>query len=305
MALEETVAEAMEDATGELGDGIRHSLAGVREKLTLFHVLRLLGATVWILLWLVPILAMAYIALKPTNQLITESFWNLPDTVVLLENLRTAWVDANFRNYAVNSFIYASIGGLGAVFLASMAGFAIAKLDPPGKNALLYVILLFTFFPFQMYLIPLVKMYQSVGIYSTKTGMILIYTTIAIPFAAFIQRNYIATIPDSLYEAARIDGLTNFQIYWKIYLPLAKPAFAVALIFQWIWIWNEFVFGLVLTSEPSARPIATGLASLSGRSPRWSILAAGTLMTVIAPALVYIAFQNYFERGLLAGTQKG
>jgi multiple sugar transport system permease protein len=280
-------------------------LATVREELNLYNGLRLLGAVVWITVWIVPILAMAYIALKPTNQLLTGAFWSPPADVALLSNLQTAWVDANFSEYAINSFIYATVGASGAVLFASFAAFAIVQLNPPGENVLLYGILLFTFFPFQMYLIPLVKMYQAVGIYSTKTGMVLIYTTIAIPFAAFLMRNYLATIPDSLYESARIDGLTNFQIYWKIYLPLAKPAFAVGLIFQWIWIWNEFLFGLVLTSDTSARPIATGLSGLSGRSPRWSVLAAGTLLTVIAPVAVYIFFQKYFERGLLAGAQKG
>lgn len=291
---EETPAEPGESPMAPLG-----------VELNLFNAFRLLGATVWILVWMIPVIAMAYIALKPTNQLITGAFWALPEQLAIISNLRTAWVDANFGQYAVNSFLYATFGGGGAVLLASFAAFAIVQLDPPGKNGLLYVILLFTFFPFQMYLIPLVKMYQTVGIYSSKTGMVLIYTTIAIPFAAFLMRNYLTTIPDSLYESARIDGLTNFQIYWKIYMPLAKPAFAVGLIFQWIWIWNEFLFGLVLTSETSARPIATGLASLSGRSPRWSILAAGTLLTVIAPILVYLFFQDYFERGLLAGAQKG
>jgi multiple sugar transport system permease protein len=277
----------------------------LQSRVNLYNALRFVGAGVWILIWLVPILAMVYISLKPTNQLVTEPFWNLPSQVVLIENLRTAWVDASFSQYALNSFIYATVGSVAAVFLASLAGFTISQLDPPGKNGLLYLILLFTFFPFQMYLIPLVKMYQGVGIYNSKGGMILIYTTIAIPFAAFLMRNYLSTIPDSLYESARIDGLSNFQVYWKIFLPLAKPAFAVGLIFQWIWIWNEFVFGLVLTSGANARPIATGLSSLSGRSPRWAVLAAGTLLTVIAPIIVYVVFQDYFERGLLAGAQKG
>ena len=276
-----------------------------QNNLNLYNTLRFVGASVWAIIWLVPIIAIAYISLKPTNQLITGAFWALPQQVELLSNLQTAWVDASFSQYAVNSFLYATIGAGGAVLLASFAAYAIVQLNPPGENVLLYVILLFTFFPFQMYLIPLVKMYQSANIYSTKGGMVLIYVTIAIPFAAFLMRNYLTTIPDSLYEAARIDGLSNFQIYWKIYMPLAKPAFAVGFIFQWVWIWNEFVFGLVLTSDTSSRPIATGLASLGGRSPRWSVLAAGTLLTVIAPVIVYLIFQKYVERGLLAGAQKG
>ena len=270
-----------------------------------FRVIRALLAIILSFVWLVPIIAMAFISLKSTSQLITGAFWGLPESLELLSNLQTAWTDGNFGQYAINSFLYATVGGGLAVFLASLAGFTIGRLDPPGKNALLYVILLFTFFPFQMYLIPLVRGLQMTNLYNTRSGMIIVYTAIAIPFAAFVLRNYFVTIPQSLYEAARIDGLSKFQIYWRVYAPLAKPAFAVAFIFQWVWIWNEFLFGLVLTSGPAARPIATGLASLGGRAPTWSVLAAGTFLTVLPSAIVYIAFQKYFERGLLAGAEKG
>ena len=279
------------------------SIRGWLNEADLFDIARQLLATIWLLLWLIPLFAIVYISLKPSSQLITEPFWSSPDTIELIANLRIAWTDANFREFAVNSFLYATVGASAAVFLASLAGFTIGRLDPPGKNLLLYLVLLFTFFPFQMYLIPLVNMGHTSGLYNTRFGMILVYTAVAIPFAAFLMRNYFVTIPLSLYEAARIDGLSKFQIYWRIYLPLAKPAFAVAFIFQWVWIWNEFLFGLVLTSGTSARPIATGLAQLSGRAPQWSVLAAGTLMTLIIPAVVYIIFQRYFERGLLAGTK--
>lgn len=275
------------------------------EQMDSFDAMRLLLTLGVVVLWMLPLLAMIFISLKPTDQLIAGEFWALPQNLAVVDNLATAWEDAKFRSYAVNSFIYATVGGGLAVFLASLAGFAIARLDPPGKEWLLYAILLFTFFPFQMYLIPLVRMSHITELFNTRAGMIIVYVAIAIPFAAFVLRNYFITLPKSLYESARIDGLSDFQIYWRIYLPLAKPALAVAMIFQWVWIWNEFLFGLVLTSGANARPIATGLASLSGRSPRWSVLAAGTLLTIIPAAIVYISLQKYFERGLLAGTGKG
>jgi multiple sugar transport system permease protein len=290
-----------------LGDRVRE-LASLDDRdvdVDAVSVVRYTLVTAVLLVWMLPIAAMFYIALKPTEQLITGAFWALPNSLALLDNLATAWQDASFRAYAVNSLLYATVGGGLAVFLASLAGFTIARLDPPGKNLLLYLVLLFTFFPFQMYLIPLVKMWHATGLFSSKPGMVVVYVAIAIPFAAFVLRNYFVTLPRSLYESARIDGLSDFQIYWRIYLPLAKPALAVALIFQWVWIWNEFLFGLVLTSGAEARPIATGLASLSGRAPRWSVLAAGTLLTIVPAAIVYVSMQKYFVRGLLAGTKKG
>jgi multiple sugar transport system permease protein len=244
-----------------------------------------------------------YIAVQPS--LPQGAFWSTPERVALVGNLVEAWTEANFGRYAVNSLLYASVGSVVAVFLASLAGFTIARLDIPYSNGILYLILLFTFFPFQMYLIPLVKLANMTGFYNTTSGLTIVYITIAIPFAAFVLRNYFVTIPNSLYEAARIDGLSKFQIYWKIYLPLAKPALAVALIFQWIWIWNEFIFGLVLTSSPDARPVATALALLGGRSADWTVLAAGTLMTVLPPLVIFLLFQKHFVRGLLAGAEKG
>ena len=291
--------ESIDSDQGDEGDGDRSTGDGA------FWRVKTVMAIVLSFVWLVPILALAFISLKPTSQLITGPFWALPDSLAFISNLQTAWTDGNFGQYAINSFLYATVGGGIAVFLASLAGFTIGRLDPPGKNGLLYLILLFTFFPFQMYLIPLVRGFQMANLYNTKDGMILVYIAIAIPFATFVLRNYFVTIPKSLYEAARIDGLSKFQIYWRVYVPLAKPAFAVAFIFQWVWIWNEFLFGLVLTSSASARPIATGLASLGGRAPTWSVLAIGTLLTVIPSAIVYISFQKYFERGLLTGAEKG
>ncbi|WP_224337814.1 carbohydrate ABC transporter permease [Haloprofundus halobius] len=284
-------------------DGAKNDVAEYLKNLNGFNVLR--GGLIVLIsvLWLIPLLALLYIAVQPS--LPQGAFWSLPESIALISNLGEAWSDGNFGNYAINSLIYASVGAVIAVFLASLAGFTIAQLDIPYRDGILFLILLFTFFPFQMYLIPLVKVANMTGLYNTKTGVSIIYITIAIPFAAFVLRNYFITIPNSLYEAARIDGLSKFQIYWKIYLPLAKPALAVALIFQWIWIWNEFLFGLVLTSSPDARPMATALALLGGRSADWTVLAAGTLLTVGPPLVVFLLFQKHFVRGLLAGTQKG
>lgn len=283
--------------------GMKTSFAEFYRSIDGFSLLRGGLIALMSVLWLTPLLALLYISVQPS--LPQDAFWSLPESIALLDNLRQAWTEAHFGNYALNSLIYASVGSMVAVFLASLAGFTIARLDISYSNGILYLILLFTFFPFQMYLIPLVKMTNMTGLYNSKVGLSTVYITIAIPFAAFVLRNYFITIPTSLYEAARIDGLSKFQIYWKIYLPLAKPALAVALIFQWIWIWNEFLFGLVLTSSPDARPVATALALLGGRSADWTILAVGTLLTVVPPLVVFLLFQKHFVRGLLAGTQKG
>lgn len=270
-----------------------------------FDAVRYVLAGVLLFVWLVPVLLLVYLSIYPPDALLHGSVWDFPDRFALFSNMQRVTEVSNFYVAALNSFIYAIVAGTAAVFLASIAAFTIARLDIPAKNAFLYLILLFTFFPFHMYLIPLVKMYQITGLYNTRVGIIIVYTAVAIPFATFIMRNYYVTLPSSLYEAALIDGLSKFQIYWKIYLPLAKPAFTVALIFQYIWAWNEFVLGLVLTSSASARPISAALNSLNGLAPSFPVLAVAALITATPPVILYLLFQKQFERGLISGAKVG
>ena len=282
-----------------------YDLQKIRQSLTLISIFRYVLAILWAAIWLIPLAAMIYIAMKTSKQLITNPFWSFPESIRLINNLALAWSDARFESYAFNSLIYATFGAGSAMVLSSFVAYAITQLNVHRSDELFYAILAIIFFPFQMYLIGISKTWHATGLFNTKIGMIIFYSAIAVPFAVLIMRNYFTTLPRSLFEAARIDGLTKYQIYWHIYAPLAKPAFAVVFIFQWVWIWNEFLFGLVLTSSLQTRPMATGLASLSGRSPDWSLLAAGTAISIIPPILIYIAFQKYFVRGLLSGANKG
>lgn len=280
-------------------------LADVVTDISRFEAFRYSLICVLLLVWLIPVMLLVYLSIYPPDALLHGSVWDPPGRFALFSNMQAVTDVSNFYVAALNSFIYAIVAGTTAVFLASVAAFAIARLDVPAKNVFLYLILLFTFFPFHMYLIPLVKMYQITGLYDTRIGIIIVYTAVAIPFATFIMRNYYVTLPSSLYEAALIDGLSKYQIYWRIYLPLAKPAFTVALIFQYIWAWNEFVLGLVLTSSPSARPIAAALNSLNGLAPDFPVLAVAALITATPPVILYLVFQKQFERGLISGAKVG
>lgn len=263
-------------------------------------VFRYLLVFVTLPVWLIPIFTMIYITLKPTEEIAREGFWALPDTIALVSNLHSAWTEAAFQTFAINSFIYATVGGILAVLVSSLAAFTLARLEIRGTNAIFFSILLFMFFPFQMYLIPLVNMSHAVDLYNTRSALIIVYIAVAIPFSVFLLRNYFITISESLHEAGQIDGLSTFQVFWLIYLPLAKPALAVALIFQWVWIWNEFLFGLVLTTSESTRPISTGLAMIGTTATPWPVVMAGAIITALPSILIYFSLQKYFERGLLS-----
>ena len=286
-------------------DQLRERIQQTFNNISTFQMLRYGLIAILLLVWLIPVLVVLYLSVVPMEQLVRGEHWQLPEQVALFGNFVEVMEVSDFYISALNSFTYALVAGTTAVFFASVAGFTISQLDIPAKNFFLYFILLFTFFPTHMYLIPLVKMYQITGLYNTRIGIIIVYIAVAIPFATFIMRNYYVTLPSSLYEAAKIDGLSKFQIYWKIYLPLGKPAFLVALIFQYIWAWNEFVLGLVLTSSSSARPISAALNRLDGLAPDWPVLAVAAIITATPPMLLYLIFQEQFERGLISGAKVG
>jgi len=202
----------------------------------------------------------------------------------------------------MNSLFYGLIGAWGAILLSSIAAFSIARLRVKGSLNWFFLIWSGTIFIFQIYLIPLFKMYISTGFYDTFWGMILFYIAICIPFCMFIFRNYFLTLPEDILEAARLDGCSNFKAYWKIYKPLSKPAIAVLFLFQFTWVWNDLMFGMVLTRSINVRPIMVGLAQLqgfrAGSGTNIPSLMAGALIASVSTILLFVFLRRYFIEGM-------
>ena len=257
--------------------------------------------------WIGPFYATVIAALKTNREFATSPFWVPPVSPIdsLVENLRTAWVDGSVQHYFFNSLIYACVGSVAATLVASLAAFPIARLKFRGSSFVFYLIMCGTFFPFQMYIIPLLQLWIKLNLYNTNLGMQLVYTAICIPFVVFLLRNYLITIPSDLQDAARIDGLSYFGMYWRIFLPLSLPAIAVGITFQFIWIWNDLLFGLVLTSSPTTRNIMAGITTLSGSiSYTYATLSAVSLIAATPTIVVFILLQRYVTRGILLGAVK-
>lgn len=145
-------------------------------------------------------------------------------------------------------------------------------------------------------------MYISTGLYDTLWGMILFYIAICIPFCTFIFRNYFLTLPEDILEAARLDGCSNFKAYWKIYMPLSKPAIAVLFLFQFTWVWNDLMFGMVLTRSINVRPTMVGLAQLqgfrAGSGTDIPSLMAGAIAASAPTILLFVFLRRYFIEGM-------
>lgn len=248
--------------------------------------------------WLLPMVSTFMIAFKSPADFISSKFYDLPKQFYLMENLQKALEYYRFYINMFNSLIYSVIGTAGCIIVASLAGFSIVKLRPKFNFSLFMIIYSGTIFPFQMYLIPLYKIYNSLGLYDTKLGMILLYTAICTPFALFVFRGYYQTIDDSLVEAAKIDGCGPTRMYMKIFLPLLKVPIAVVAVFQGMWIWNDLLFGMVLSQTDEIRPIMVAITSMAGSGGgNVPLLMTGVICTSIPTIVFFFALRKYFIQG--------
>jgi len=261
-----------------------------------------------VVLWLFPLAAIVSTVTKAPSQFDQLFFWAVPDFVDIPSNLFTnfftAWTRAGLGSNFVNSLVYAIAGGVGSAFVASLAGFALVHLKIRGSQSWFMGIFSGNLFPFQMFLIPLYIATSKLGIYDTRLGMALVYIGICTPFALLVYRNYALTIPQEIMEAARIDGCSDLEIYWKIFMPLTKAAFVVVFIFQFRWTWNDILFGMVLTQD--VRPVMTALAKLSGlrAGVPTPVIAAGAVVASAPTVIVLLGLQRYFIKGLSLQTGK-
>ena len=205
------------------------------------------------------------------------------------------------------------------IFIASMAGYALAWMRFRGSDAIFFGIFALQVVPLQMALVPLQQYYvhglqiagitllPSPGINGTIAQIWLTHTMFSMPQAIFLIHNFIAQLPSSLMEAARVDGASHLRIFRSIVLPLSMPAIASFGIFQFLWVWNDLLVSLVFAGGGSdVAPITVGLANLSGtRDSAWHLLSAGAFVSIIVPLVVFLSLQRFFVRGLLAGGLKG
>jgi multiple sugar transport system permease protein len=198
----------------------------------------------------------------------------------------------------LNSLIYSISGVFFCVILSSTAAFAVTKLRPKGSFFIFLLIYSGTIFPFQLYLIPLMRTYNFLNIYNTKFGMILLYSAICTPFATFLYRGYFLNMDNQIMQAAMIDGCGPVGIFFRIYMPQLKAPTAVVALFQGMWIWNDLLFGMILSSSEKVRPIMVAVAQSTGTGGgKIPVMMAGVIFTSIPTVLLFIVLRKYFIKG--------
>ena len=237
--------------------------------------------------------------------------WDVPARISL-DSFITAWFGSESQGFRGlqhnfwNSVRLAVPGTLLSALLGSMNGYVLARWKFRGADAVFALLLFGMFIPYQSILIPLVRVLSAVGLYGSIPGLIVTHVVYGLPITTLIFRNYYATVPGELVEAARIDGAGMLGIYRRIIFPISMPGFAVVMIWQFTSIWNDFLFGVIVTPRPAVQPIMVALNNLAGSYiVEWNVQMAGALLAALPTMILYIVLGRYFMRGLLAGSLKG
>jgi len=221
-------------------------------------------------------------------------------------NFYLAWTKGGFGIYFFNSIFYTLTVVIGVVFIASLAAYAFARLEFPGKNIFFYLFLATLMIPLPGAFIALYVLLMKLHLVNTRLGYILIQINGGLALGIFLLKTFFEKMPRDLEDAARIDGCGKFGIYWRVALPLAKPAIAVVVIFNALTVWNEYLLAMLLLSNKSLMPLQRGLMVFQGAYvTQYPLLMAGITITVIPIVLMYIVMQKYIITGITAGAVTG
>ena len=259
--------------------------------------------------YLMPVYVLLVTGLKEFAEVDLYHMWN-PPSELHFDSFKKAWFGGMgysglFSNF-LNSVYIAVPATIISALLGSINGYVLAKWKFRGSENLFMLLLFGMFIPYQSILIPLVQVLYKIGLYSSIPGLVLVHIVYGIPITTLLFRNYYATVPTNLVEAAKIDGANIFRIYRWVMLPVSMPGFAVTMIWQFTSIWNDFLFAVTVAQNPNIQPITVALNNLAGSYiVEWNIQMAGSLLAALPTLLIYIFLGRYFMRGLLAGSLKG
>jgi multiple sugar transport system permease protein len=271
--------------------------------------------TAMAVLWIAPILWAVYLSLRPLAETNKYGYLSLPRSITFA-NYKDAWVQGDVMHYFVNSLLITVPAVILTLFLASCVAFVLSRLNVRFN---VFMLLLFTagnLLPQQVFLAPLFKIYTTVAlpswlsdsgkVYDSIWGLIAINTSFQLGFCVFVLSNFMKTIPDSITEAAIVDGASVWRQYWNLTLPLCRPALAAMATLLTTWIYNDFFWALTLISTGSKYPITSALNDLKGTyAQNDNLLAAGSLIVAVPTLIVYFTLQKQFIAGLTLGSDKG
>ena len=259
---------------------------------------------IWSLIVLFPIWTLVVNSFKPQKQIFKDPF-GLPETFTL-DGYREAWNNGRFDLYFINTLIVTAIA-LGLIlFIGSMAAYALAKWKSPVSSFLYVFFIAGLMIPIRLGTLDLVRLIKALNLQDTYWSLIPVYVAMGMPIATFVLTAFIKELPGEMFEAAKIDGATEWQVYSRIVLPLMRPALATVAIFNMIKIWNDFWFPLVFIRAEESRTVALGVSLLFGQyRTDWTRALAVLSLAAVPMLILYMILAREFIKGLTAGAVKG
>jgi alpha-glucoside transport system permease protein len=258
------------------------------------------------LIWLIPTFGLLVESLRDPATYTGGGWWKVfaHPAQLTFDNYSQILKDSTITDSFLNT-IYITVPATALVILiGAAAGYAFAWMEFPGRDWYFLVVVGLLVIPIQIALIPVVKLYSTLGISGSLLSVILFHVAFGLPFAIFLLRNYFAGIPRDLMEAARMDGASELRIFVRVILPLGLPAIASLGIFQFLWVWNDLLVALIFAG-PTNQPLTVTLASQTRQfGSSIDILAPGAFLSLIVPLAVFLAFQRFFVQGVMAGSVK-
>jgi len=272
----------------------------------LYQLLAQVPLLIWAVMVIFPFLWMIMTAFKTDREILTDPF-GLP-AELQWENFERAWTSANIGTYFVNTIIVMAMSLTGTLLVSAMAAYVISRFEFPGNRAIYLLFMAGLMFPVFLGLVPLYFLMDDLHLLNTYHGLALVYIAYSLPFTIFFLVGFFKTLPGEVAEAGIMDGASQFQVFFNIMLPMAKPGLIAMGIFNFLGQWNQFLLPLVLMQSESRYMLSQGLNFLAinqGYDSDYSALFAAMVIVMIPTLIVYVLFQRRLESGLTAGALKG
>jgi multiple sugar transport system permease protein len=270
------------------------------------RVLYKLSLPVALVIWLLPLIAVMVTSIRSSDELVMGNYWGWPRHFSLIANYSNALTTSPMLHYFWNSVLITLPAVVGSIALASMAGFALAIYAFRGNTSLFATFVAGNFVPIQILMIPVRDLSLKLGIFNTVGALILFHVAFQTGFCALFLRNFIKQLPFELVEAARIEGANEWTVFFRIVLPLIRPALAALAILVFTFVWNDYFWALCLTTGDEAAPITVGVAALKGQwVTAWNLVSAGSILAALPSVVMFFAMQRHFVAGLTFGATKG